>query len=366
MRRSLIKRETGLFFEDPSRLDQQTEESEAPRVCFFGDGFLPPTTKYSPNRFGWYQASLDVFVNSYMLCRGSPEVLLLNPCPEVPVSVPRHVAAMPYVRAEALKCGAYLRNQVRSLLGFSCDECSLLNNLAALLQDRGRRGACLDVYDLARLQEMQRIFEPDPGPEPDEFTRMFAAAAPVPTLSTALESEWGWMTLHTPLLSATRSLRSRGRGQRPGGVRAFRYPHRAWLPVSDGRAFGQRLPTASDLRRILSHFAGMTVGIYASDPDSLRSGGSVISAKNGKTLSDPRFQGLFGSGNVVDGPALRWLLRQWPPRFWVSDGCVTGMDDKVAANLSAEARRWSGGGPCAGLLPLTRCWQTGIRRRNPQ
>jgi hypothetical protein len=36
----------------------------------------------------------------------------------------------------------------------------------------------------------------------------------------------------------------------------------------------------------------------------------------------------FGSGNVVDLPALEWLAKQPAPRLWVSDGCVTGVGDE--------------------------------------
>jgi hypothetical protein len=36
----------------------------------------------------------------------------------------------------------------------------------------------------------------------------------------------------------------------------------------------------------------------------------------------------FGSGNVIDLPALQWLSKQPEPRLWVSDGCVTGVSDE--------------------------------------
>jgi len=36
----------------------------------------------------------------------------------------------------------------------------------------------------------------------------------------------------------------------------------------------------------------------------------------------------FGSGNIVDLPALEWLAKQPEPRLWVSDGCVTGTGDE--------------------------------------
>ena len=45
-----------------------------------------------------------------------------------------------------------------------------------------------------------------------------------------------------------------------------------------------------------------------------------------------------GPGNVIDGPALRWLARQPGPRLWVSDGGVTGVGDRACAALTEEAQ----------------------------
>lgn len=35
----------------------------------------------------------------------------------------------------------------------------------------------------------------------------------------------------------------------------------------------------------------------------------------------------FGTGNIVDLPALQWLATQRGPRIWISDGGVTGCND---------------------------------------
>jgi hypothetical protein len=42
-------------------------------------------------------------------------------------------------------------------------------------------------------------------------------------------------------------------------------------------------------------------------------------------------------GNVVDGPALRWLARQPEPRIWISDGHVTGIADQPSSDLAVDA-----------------------------
>jgi len=41
----------------------------------------------------------------------------------------------------------------------------------------------------------------------------------------------------------------------------------------------------------------------------------------------------YGSGNVVDLPALQWLARQAEPRLWVSDGGVTGENDRGSREI---------------------------------
>jgi hypothetical protein len=51
-----------------------------------------------------------------------------------------------------------------------------------------------------------------------------------------------------------------------------------------------------------------------------------IVAKGDSRATNEHFK-PFGSGNVVDLPALQWLSKQPEPRLWVSDGCVTGVSD---------------------------------------
>jgi hypothetical protein len=45
----------------------------------------------------------------------------------------------------------------------------------------------------------------------------------------------------------------------------------------------------------------------------------------------------LGRGNVIDGPALRWLASQPGPRIWISDGRVTGVRDRSSLDLVVEA-----------------------------
>lgn len=62
----------------------------------------------------------------------------------------------------------------------------------------------------------------------------------------------------------------------------------------------------------------------------------VILAENGQACSDPSKYRL-GLGNYCDGLALRWLGLQPGPRFWVSDGDVTGHGDGGGNNHRRDA-----------------------------
>jgi hypothetical protein len=59
-----------------------------------------------------------------------------------------------------------------------------------------------------------------------------------------------------------------------------------------------------------------------------------IIAKNGLRVSDEYLNIHSGRGNVIDGPALRWLAEQPARRIWVSDMKVFGKNDSsIGYNL---------------------------------
>jgi hypothetical protein len=66
------------------------------------------------------------------------------------------------------------------------------------------------------------------------------------------------------------------------------------------------------------------VAVYSGRGDT---GELRIVAKGASRATNEHFK-PFGSGNVVDLPALQWLSKQPEPRLWVSDGCVTGVSDE--------------------------------------
>ena len=62
-----------------------------------------------------------------------------------------------------------------------------------------------------------------------------------------------------------------------------------------------------------------------------------IIAKNGLRADDVYLNKHSGRGNVIDGPALRWLAEQPARRIWVSDMQVFGRNDSSCGyNLLKE------------------------------
>lgn len=77
-----------------------------------------------------------------------------------------------------------------------------------------------------------------------------------------------------------------------------------------------------------------TVAMYSGGIPNGKSGQLVILAQRGRRVAKiPRRGGM----NTVDGPALRWLATQKSPRIWVSDGEVTGVDDRQCHGQIQEA-----------------------------
>lgn len=69
-----------------------------------------------------------------------------------------------------------------------------------------------------------------------------------------------------------------------------------------------------------------------------RLGTLVIVASRGRIAGAEALRAAArGNGNVIDGPALRWLARQPEPRIWISDGQVTGIADRPSSDLAVDA-----------------------------
>jgi hypothetical protein len=77
-------------------------------------------------------------------------------------------------------------------------------------------------------------------------------------------------------------------------------------------------------RLLLATPHGMRVALYSGSGEA----GELRIVADGGRRAATEHLGRFGSGNVVDLPALEWLARQPHPRLWLSDGAVTGIGDR--------------------------------------
>ena len=92
-----------------------------------------------------------------------------------------------------------------------------------------------------------------------------------------------------------------------------------------------------ELDRLLDIAPLLTVALYTSEFYTYFSGMLVIVADKERRCTKEKLNLYTGYGNVIDGPALRWLADQEHPRIWVSDGIVTGLGDLNNPELSKEA-----------------------------
>lgn len=93
------------------------------------------------------------------------------------------------------------------------------------------------------------------------------------------------------------------------------------------------------LERLLAAAGGETrVAGYAGRG---REGELRILGERGRRVAESDFE-MPGHGNIVDLPALLWLARQPEPRIWLSDGCVTGVEDQGCKVLQARCETVAG------------------------
>lgn len=66
-----------------------------------------------------------------------------------------------------------------------------------------------------------------------------------------------------------------------------------------------------------------------------------IMIRNGRACTKSTYENnadkISLGGNIIDGPALRWLGKQEGPRLWVCDNIVTGVDDNCYPSLNKDA-----------------------------
>jgi len=316
----------------------------------------------------WLQSGMDVVVNTFMLACGNAEILDLRPRLERnPTAMPRYLAASAYLRAEALGCASSLRPKLRRAAKLDRANIAVLTAAAAFFRTHGETAAAIPKDRFTEwMKKLQTVFGPTPEPEDPSGTEDASSSPEIPADVALKESllgelpsrnDWGEMEILTPSLPLPRANAIRRTRMHAGFSGALRYPQRALLPATDGRAFGVRrlcrqssgtllidcsgsmLVTPHLLDKALEH-AYSIVALYGGTCDQAERGRLVIVAARGRRADSQWLSSVqMGPGNVVDGPALEWLANQRTPRVWISDGMVTGKGDTTAVNLVLDAMR---------------------------
>lgn len=343
----------------------------------------------------WFQSSLDVIVNAFLTRQGCEEITnlpLLIPNKKWPVAV----IAQAFLRSAGLQVESKIKSRVSKIL--PKEDIEFLRNTATKLNDYSlqtrlpireffllirklikRFGKSWDDNNsknwgsLEGTDFLEEIGD-DELPSKDIETSLNATSESelndLLNDKTKLKSvvkkylhkqdmpylnKWGKMEIaNLPLIEANPT-RKNARKIRPGFVGAFRYPHRALLPASDGMAFAHRKKAKGgtilldcsgsmglslrNITNLLDHAPMLTVAGYSDDKKSCASGSLAIFIKNGMIadrISVKEWYEIRGTGNVIDGPAIRWLIKQARPRIWISDGIVTGVNDEPSKNLDLE------------------------------
>lgn len=185
--------------------------------------------------------------------------------------------------------------------------------------------------------------------DPDDATPGRGPNIPIPGLV-----PWGTMTVDEPERPLPACPRKAGyRAEDTGSF--LRGPHRL---LSDGRVFatkrrhkggsvlvdfsGSMNLKETEVERILANAPATVIAVYSADRDK---GVLRVLARDGRRVTGDLVKRPSGSCNVIDGPALDWLANQAEPRFWLSDGLVTGVGDasgtgntQYAARVSQDAK----------------------------
>lgn len=164
-------------------------------------------------------------------------------------------------------------------------------------------------------------------------------------------NKWGKAQVQVLPMTVTNKAALTSRRNRAYDVGAIpRYMHRM---CSDRRVFSQKrkarggtvlIDTSGSMSintfqidYVLERAPCATIAMYSGNDVS---GYISIIARNGhraEAVTIDKARKISGFGNIIDGPALRWLTKQEEPRIWVCDGYVTGCHDTQSSNLLAEA-----------------------------
>lgn len=167
--------------------------------------------------------------------------------------------------------------------------------------------------------------------------------------TTATMGVWGDMRIHEPPLSVNLQARLKnGRDYRPQDYgynpkyinrycidkKIFKQKQRVKGGTILIDASGSMSFSGQDILDIMMLLPAVNIAMYNGSGNN---GDLRIIAKNGLRADDVYLSKHSGRGNVIDGPALRWLAEQPARRIWVSDMQVFGRGDSSCGyNLLKE------------------------------
>tara|TARA_B100000029_G_scaffold401515_2_gene400688 strand:+ start:649 stop:2160 length:1512 start_codon:yes stop_codon:yes gene_type:complete len=173
-----------------------------------------------------------------------------------------------------------------------------------------------------------------------------------------MTGRWGKMDIYTPELNVNLQGKIKGgREYRPMdyGVnpkymnrwcidkKVFKQRQRVYGGTILIDASGSMSFTGDDILQIMQMLPAVKIAMYNSSNNkehySYDTGSLRIIGDKGKRVKQDYLDKWSGGGNLVDGPALRWLSKQAPKRIWVSDMYVFGKDNTSSANLLKECKQ---------------------------
>jgi hypothetical protein len=89
--------------------------------------------------------------------------------------------------------------------------------------------------------------------------------------------------------------------------------------------------TKEDLEAMLQFSGRATIAIYAGLQVT---GELIVLAKGGRCVPKIPYSKVIRHNNVIDVPAMEWLINQPSPRWWVCDGHVTGLHNRTGKSIS--------------------------------
>lgn len=143
------------------------------------------------------------------------------------------------------------------------------------------------------------------------------------------------------ILSRRRSkLYARDTGVVPRRMDRYAIDHSVFLLKKRDRISGTVLiDNSGSMAFTENHLLGMikkmpfgTIAYYSGDGSS---GTLVIAGKNGRSISNID---SYGRGNIIDAPAIKWLMSQPAPRYYIGDGGMTGKTDTAISMLVKGGR----------------------------